>query len=195
MPRTSRNSKVHATTGSKLLPFTRLGDLDPEKQRQRIKQLTMLQPKDWPRDTADIVGFNAASLIDDLLSRPQEWGYCSAKESRSGAFTLSRDDVESMLSHVFHAGFIQAMLMHRQELMSSVDAAVIVNGRRRGNVLGHASQSQRKHAKAKLIRDTWAAMEAAGERPTNGTVAARCGCSERTVIRAFDSRSSSQPAR
>lgn len=195
MPKKSRNSKVSAAAGWNPQPTTRLADLDPQQQRQRIKQLTILQPKHWPRDTADIVSGNAETFIDDLLSRPAEWGYRSVKESRTRTFTLSRNDLESMLGHALHAGFILAMVLHRHELMSSADAAVIVSGRRRGNVRGHASQSQRRNAKAQFIRDTWAAMEANGQRPTNATVAAQCKCSVSTVIRAFKSTPNKRAAR
>jgi hypothetical protein len=93
------------------------------------------------------------------------------------------------------AGFFMAVVRYREWLVGNREVDSILRAREDGLRKGHAEQKRRSDERAKRIRDTWAAMEAAGERVTNGTVAARCGCGVRTVIRAFSSKPNKRPAR
>lgn len=85
-------------------------------------------------------------------------------------------------------GFFMAVVRYRDWLVGNREIAQILHGRETGQRRGHVTQSQRREQRAQLIRDTWATMEAAGQRPTNRSVAAAVGCGVSTVIRAFKSK-------
>ena len=73
------------------------------------------------------------------------------------------------------------------------DAANWIAGHDKGSRKGHASQAAAADARAKAIRSRWSEMEAAGEHPTNDTVAAAMKCSRSTVIRAFKAKPATAP--
>jgi len=84
------------------------------------------------------------------------------------------------------AGFVMAVVRYREWLIGNREVDEILRNREAGLRKGHDVQTQRKQDRARRIRETWAAMEAEGKDPTNESVAAECGCSVRTVIRAFE---------
>jgi hypothetical protein len=92
-------------------------------------------------------------------------------------------------------GFVIAVVRYRKWLAGNREVEAILRGREDGQRRGHVTQSHRSDELAKEIRDTWASMEAAGERVTNGTVAAAVGCSTSTVIRAFKNKPSKRARR
>lgn len=85
-------------------------------------------------------------------------------------------------------GFFMAVIRYRKWLVGNREVEQILHGRDAGQRKGHATQSQARENKYQRIRETWAAMEAAGEKVTNDTVAEAVGCSRSTVIRAFKSK-------
>lgn len=86
------------------------------------------------------------------------------------------------------AGFALALARYSRELRMIAEALQLINARERGGVIGREKSSRNREQRAQLIRDTWAAMEAAGQKPTNQAVAATVGCGVSTVIRAFKSK-------
>lgn len=107
---------------------------------------------------------------------------------------LSREqrvDFGGMLAYATHMGFAMALYRYAGELKRVPELKKWHSRRHDGINKGHATQSQAREARYQRIRDKWAAMEKAGERPTNETVAASIRqdgekkCSPRTVQRAF----------
>lgn len=173
---------------------------DAAEWRQRIRQLTIPANRFWPKDAAEIVEANAALVAGDILTRPEEYGFKSLRKGRGKTCVMAVDDLSAALRHVFHAGFVEAVLMHRRELMAAGDWVEWKQKQSGGGNKGRKKASSRSADLAKVIRDTWAAMEAAGENPTNVTVAAavkrQCGRgSVSTVIRAFRHKPTTRTAR
>lgn len=107
---------------------------------------------------------------------------------------LSREqriDFGGMLAYATHMGFAMALHRYADELKRVPELKKWHREREAGVNKGHATQSQAREARYQRILDKWAAMEKAGERPTNETVAAAIRqdgekkCSARTVQRAF----------
>lgn len=172
-----------------------LSAIDGEAWRHRIERLLVPLKAYWPADVAELVDANAGFVAEEILRRPADYGFRGVRRSKPGVFSIPEKDLHEIVRHAFQAGFIEAMKMHRPELLTAADAAVIVGGQHRGNKKGHVSQAMRASKKANEIREKWAAMEAAGENVTNDLVAAAVGCSRSTVIRAFKSKPSPAPRR
>ena len=88
------------------------------------------------------------------------------------------------------AGFLAALHRYRAQLEKVPELHNWYGKRKAGGDKGRQGSSRRADDLAQRIRDIWAAMEAAGETPTNASVAAaiqkQCGRgSVSTVIRAF----------
>lgn len=107
---------------------------------------------------------------------------------------LSREqrvDFGGMLAYATQMGFAMALYRYADELKRVPELKKWHSRRDDGINKGHATQSQARENRYQRIRDKWAAMEKAGERPTNETVAAAIRqdgeqkCSARTVQRAF----------
>lgn len=104
------------------------------------------------------------------------------------------DGLEQLVGLTFYAasqGFAMALYRYADELKRVPELKKWHSRRDDGINKGHATQSQAREARYQRIRDKWAAMEKAGERVTNETVAAAIRqdgeekCSARTVQRAF----------
>lgn len=171
-----------------------IASIDAAAWRQRIKQLTVPLRRYWPENVAEIVDANAASLAHAIMSDPSKFGFGDVRRTKAG-YAVSAETLEKILQHTFYGGFLEAVLMHRRELLVAADAAAIVVGQRRGNDKGHQSQSLASEELAERIRRTWASMLKAGEKVTNDTVAAACKCSRSTVIRAFKSKAAKRKKR
>jgi DNA invertase Pin-like site-specific DNA recombinase len=94
-------------------------------------------------------------------------------------------ELNANLRQAVKAGFVMAMARYSRELRQNAKALSIIEARHRGTRNGHAAASRRRQTQAEKIRGIWAAMEAAGETPTNAKVASAAKCSVSTVIRAF----------
>lgn len=100
-------------------------------------------------------------------------------------------NLRAALQTSYERGYFLAVLRYEDELKRVPELAAWHRQRHKGIDKGHATQSQAREARYQRIRDKWAAMEKAGERPTNETVAAAIRqdgekkCSPRTVQRAF----------
>jgi hypothetical protein len=156
--------------------------------RQRVARLCL--PQYWPEDAAEIIEANANHVVDDILSRPSQYDLQSLKPRRGNTCAIAVDDLSSLMRHLFRAGFVEAVMMHRRELMAAGDLAHLKRKRKDGGDKGRDGGTRRKDHLAQRIRNKWAEMEAAGEIVTNATVAAaikkECGRgSVRTVQRAF----------
>lgn len=87
-------------------------------------------------------------------------------------------------------GFRLAVERYAKQLRNVPELAAWRQKRKVGGDVGRAKSSRRSEDLAQRIREKWAAMEAAGEKVTNDTVAAAMKndgwkCSRSTVIRAF----------
>jgi transcriptional regulator GlxA family with amidase domain len=93
--------------------------------------------------------------------------------------------IATLVAEAAEAGFRLALERYAKQLKAVPELAAWHRKREAGRTKGHESQSRAREELAARIRTTWASMEAAGDNPTNDTVAAACGCSRRTVQRAF----------
>lgn len=125
------------------------------------------------RYTANVFPDEAQQLIEELIPLPPA----------GMARQLNAD-----LRKAVKAGFVLALGMYSRELKQNAEALAIIEARRRGADNGHASASRRREDQACRIRETWAKLEAVGQKPTNASVAAAVNCSVSTVIRAFRDR-------
>jgi len=136
---------------------------------------------------ATVVPQDIVWLIDELLPVPPK------------ASTVLVELVDS-LRNAARAGFVIAVARYGKELRANKEAMGIINGRTAGIDKGHDTQAKRARELKQRIREKWAAMEAAGEKVTNDTVAAAIRadgvqCSRSTVIRAFKEKPSTAPAK
>lgn len=99
--------------------------------------------------------------------------------------TLDRKAIAALVLSAVREGYAAAMIDHAGDILEADDAESLYDRREQGSKRGHRSQAQRSAELSHRIREKWAAMEAAGEKVTNDTVAAAMGCSRSTVIRAF----------
>lgn len=164
--------------------------MDAAAWRQRIRQLTIPMREYWPEDAAEIIEANAGFVVDDVLARPAKYQITTLRPMRGKGYAIGADDLSAVLRHLFHAGFLEAVLMHRRELMATGDWIEWNQKKEGGGDKGREGGTRKRVALAQRIRDKWAAMEAAGENPTNATVAAAIKQeygrgSVRTVQRAF----------
>lgn len=126
-------------------------------------------------------------LIDELLPVPPK------------ASAILVELVDS-LRNAAKAGFVIAVARYGKELKANKEAMGIINARTAALDTGHDTQTKEKNERYGRIRKKWAAMEAAGEKTTNHTVAAAMRadgekCSRSTVIRAFKETPSAAPAK
>lgn len=138
-----------------------------------------------------------------------EWdAYCDRTARWEATATASdreqqREDnefIKGLVRSAVEEGFWLALQRYATHLRGSAEATAFIEGRKAGLQKGHDSQAKRSAELHRRIRDKWAAMEAAGEKVTNETVAAAMRadgvhCSRSTVIRAFKPRPSTAPAK
>ena len=164
-----------------------LAKIDGKALRKHVRRSVVPIADAWADEVVGVLDDTAASVGNAILARPEVYGFkslmCSGESCR-----VSRNDFLALVRHAVQAGFGVAMRMHRGDLTTTADAAVIVGGQRRGHQQGHESQSKAKERRAEEIRETWARMQAEGQRCTYDTVAAVCGRSRSTVERAINDR-------
>jgi hypothetical protein len=85
-------------------------------------------------------------------------------------------------------GFSMALYRYAEQLKNVPELATWRRKRDDGGDRGRSTQTRRREQRYAKIRETWAAMEAAGQQPTNQRVAAAVGCGVSTVIRAFKNK-------
>jgi hypothetical protein len=134
------------------------------------------------RDPADPASWEMADLGD-----PSSW----RRNDRSGW----RDHIDFSYAElmVLHAaintamanGFLIALLRYADQLKAVPELAKWHKERDEAGDRGRETATRRKHERFQRIRDMWAAMEAAGLKPTSHSVAAAIDCSPSTVNRAF----------
>ena len=170
-------------------PTTReaLAKVDGRALKKHVRRSVVPIADAWTQDVVAVLDSTAASVGNDIMARPAIYGFGSLKSS-GGQCRVSEKDLLAMIRHSVQAGFGVAMRMHRTDLNTTADAAVIVGGQRRGHEHGHDSQRRRAERRANEIRDTWAKLEAEGEKCTYDAVAKIMGCSRSTVERAINNR-------
>jgi hypothetical protein len=148
----------------------------------------------WNADAVDLSALPAATS-GDVATLPQEvWHIITSvirqvvadQPKKQRAVIDSRNPVVRAAA----AGFLAALHRYRDQLAKVPELHSLYARRKEGGDKGRAVSSLKKDDLAQRIRDIWAAMEAAGETPTNASVAAaiqkECGRgSVSTVIRAF----------
>lgn len=186
------------------------------------KNTTSTAARQRPKPSCDLPGF-VRGRVDEIkehlsdpdfmfkgLPRALEKATCAAAESLAWsmintmpelakATVNERTGVRVVASLAVEMGFAMALYRFADRLQGESELAEWQN---EGQRKGHKTQSQACEARYQRIRDKWAAMEAAGARVTNETVAAAVRedgekkCSARTVQRAFQAvAKSSQPAK
>jgi hypothetical protein len=124
--------------------------------------------------------FRLAPLLEILTGRPAKEIF-EQLDARTDAVAVR------FVEDVIFTGVDFALERYEEELRHVPELAAWHHKRAAGGDKGRESQSAAREQLAQRIRDTWAAMESAGEKPTNAAVAAACGCGVSTVIRAFKS--------
>lgn len=117
-----------------------------------------------------------------------------------GADRHENDFISDLVRQAAEAGFWVAIQRYAKHLHGSAEAMAFINARKAASDKGHATQAKRSQELHRQIREKWAAMEAAGEKPTNDTVASAMRsdgvqCSRSTVIRAFKAKPSTASAK
>ena len=129
--------------------------------------------------------FRLAPLLELLTGRPAKEIFEQLDERTEAAAMRFVEDV-------IFAGVEFSLERYADKLKDVPELAAWHNKRAAGGDKGRAALSAAKERRAQSIRDMWAAMESAGEKPTNATVAAACKCGVSTVIRAFRNGSAKQ---
>jgi hypothetical protein len=101
---------------------------------------------------------------------------------------MTGKDFGDAMAIAFRAGFLEAVRMHRRELLSVGDLIERRQSHDAAGDKGRDTLTRKKEDRFARIRAKWAEMEAAGEQPTNESVARACDVSRSTVIRAFKSK-------
>jgi hypothetical protein len=89
------------------------------------------------------------------------------------------------VEQVVFQGFDFALMRYADQIEHVPELHEWRKRRSDGGAKGRRTSSTRREHMARRIRDELARMTAAGEQPTNTKLAAACGCSVSTVIRAF----------
>jgi AraC-like DNA-binding protein len=131
---------------------------------------------DFPKIIRDDLMAFTMSVLKDLLQPPSV--LCDLDRNQ-------RLEFAGIVLHAASSGFAMALYRYADALRDIPELSAWRHKRKRGGDIGRKILTQRKVEMAERIRTTWANMEAAGDNPTNDTVAAACGCSRRTVQRAF----------
>jgi hypothetical protein len=148
----------------------------------------------------EVSGKNAGySEWDSYLDRTASWEVTATASD----LEQQKDDnkfIADLVRQAAEAGFWVAIKRYAEHLRSSAEAMAFINARTAGIDKGHATQAKRSSELHCRIREKWAAMEAAGEKVTNDTVAAAIRadgvqCSRSTVIRAFKEKPSTALAK
>jgi hypothetical protein len=158
--------------------------IDAAEWRQRIRQLSTSHSNYWPREYLEAIDWSADQFTDALLDRPSEYGLASVKQTRAG-YSMTGKDFGDAMAIAFRAGFLEAVRMHRRELLSVGDLIERRQSHDAAGDKGRDALTRKKEDRFARIRAKWAEMKAAGEEPTNESVARACGVSRSTVIRAF----------
>jgi hypothetical protein len=137
-----------------------------------------------------------------------EWDSFKARASgitrkNRDAFGIDRhenDFICDLVRNAAEAGFWLALQRYSKHLHGSAEAMAFIKSRKAASEKGRETQAKRSSELHLRIREKWAAMEAAGEKATNDTVAAAMQadgvqCSRSTVIRAFKAKPSTAPAK
>ena len=124
----------------------------------------------------------------------------TASASDIGQHRKDNEFITDLVRQAAEAGFWVAIKRYAEHLRGSAEAMAFINARTAGIDKGHDTQAKRARELKQRIREKWAAMEAAGEKVTNDTVAAAIRsdgvqCSRSTVIRAFKDKPSTAPAK
>jgi hypothetical protein len=124
---------------------------------------------------------------------PTAWDMFKGYGSRQQLSSVVKDENEFITDLVMRAaeqGFRLALARYASQLKRVPELAAWRKERKQGGDKGREGATRKKVDLAQRIRDKWAAMTAAGENPTNATVAAAIKQeygrgSIRTVQRAF----------
>jgi hypothetical protein len=168
--------------------------LDAAGWRRRIQQLSIAHADYWPRELSESMEHNADQLADALLDRSAQYGLASIKCTRAGLSMSGKDYAEVVLI-AFRAGFLDAVQMHRRELLSIGDVIEEKQARVSGGDKGRRALTTRRMEQAQRIRDKRAELEKAGKPCSYDVIAKEIGCSRSTVDRAINNRQTTRPRR
>jgi hypothetical protein len=124
---------------------------------------------------------------------PTKWDYFKRYDFRaqgSQGVMQENEFIRDLVEEAIEDGFRLALVRYATQLKHVPELAAWRKKRKQGGDRGREGSTRKKVDLAQRIRDKWAAMEAAGENPTNASVSAaikqECGRgSIRTVQRAF----------
>jgi DNA invertase Pin-like site-specific DNA recombinase len=143
-------------------------------------RMTRQQKKLRDAHVASVFPPDIEQLINELISLP--------------ASGIARER-NAIMRQAVKAGFVLAMARYSRELKMNAEALALINARQQGGAIGREAATRKKEQRYAKIRERWAAMEAAGQTPTNQAVAQAVGCGVSTVIRAFKSKPAKRPKR
>jgi hypothetical protein len=147
-----------------------------------------------PREIMDAVRSTARRVVHYI--GPTEWdsfkGYGPRKQL-SGEVKDENEFITDLVMQAAEDGFRLALARYAPQLKHVPELAAWRQERKKGGDKGREGGTRKRVDLAQRIRDKWAAMEAAGENPTNASVAAAIKQeygrgSVRTVQRAFAER-------
>jgi hypothetical protein len=143
-----------------------------------------------PNELRQVIRHTASRLFGVGLTA---WDHFCGRTDAKAAFrdAAARDEndfLEDLVRDAVDVGFRLAIQRYAAQLQGIPELAHLKAKRRQGGDIGRARSTDNKEARYARIRTTWAAMEAAGQTPTNQAVAQAVGCGVSTVIRAFKSK-------
>lgn len=148
------------------------------------------QAGELPGELRVLIADAANGMFDGALTVWDDFqGRTNAREAFYDLEARAENDfIAGLIQEAVELGFRRAIERYADQLRGVPELAAWQRQRTAGGDRGRATLSQKAKQRAKLIRDTWATMEAAGQKPTNQSVAAAVGCGVSTVIRAFKSK-------
>lgn len=176
-PHSSKASRALPPDQRSYAPWLQASRPDVDVHRDVLQRIGGGRFSAWPAEIEAMLAGLSESVVEVY------WPRCA-----SGRRMLDKQAAQALVLCAVREGYSAAMLDHSGDIVEADEAETLYQSRGQGVTLGHQIQSQLSDDRAQRIRDTWAAMEAAGQKVTNDTVAAAVGCSRSTVIRAFKSK-------
>lgn len=169
-------------------------EVDPPRSAADINADAVLavvnRAGELPGELRVVIRRTAKSMFGDGLTA---WDFFQGRRDcrevfRDPTARAENDFIAGLIQEAVELGFRRAIERYADQLRGVPELAAWQRQRTDGGDRGRVTLSQKAKQRAQLIRDTWATMEAAGQRPTNQSVAAAVGCGVSTVIRAFKSK-------
>ena len=132
-----------------------------------------------------------------------EWDTFKANRSRIspkvqsvvGMDRLENDFISDLVWRATESGFWLALQRYSKHLRGSKEAMAFINARESAANRGRKTQSEKREARYKEIRETQARLDAEGKPSTYAAIAAVCGYGRATVERAINQRTAKRTKR